>query len=1058
MSPDGQLRVLFGNHLYAVAQELLGGGRVRDVRVLQEGRVVTGVALDPGQALDAGSTHRIYTQLPRNPRFEDLEAECSCGERLCAHVAAVLMAAVGMTPDSSSGTSRSILGSPASAPHIGRVRQHLYYLFQDRGTAGGENNALQVSIWVAQKLANGSIEAGSLCPFALRISGETDQLPRYVESQDHEILRSLITLRSNGPWPMQGPLGAAVLRQAATTGRAFWQSFQGTALQAGCIRQIRFSWEVLPEGQQRLRCETPASVHVAVSLEPAVYIDASGGVWGEAEMPYPVELLRAYLNRPPVTPEQVEAANEEIARNAGSMGFPKLRAISIRRQPLSSLAGKLVLSAGPSATLYLIYNGLEVDSSALRPGGAARCMSNEPGSDVCYEVARDQQRELQLQTELARYLPNNSRSRDEWLSFLMTGVPALQAQGWAINVASDFPYRVATPDDWYADLSVGPEDSWFDLRLGVVVEGKQVNLLPALISLLQATVRPGDSPHTRVAGHVMVRLDDGRYLPVALERMERIANSLVELHEQGTLSGAHALPLPVSQASRVAQLSAELNVQQVRVADQRLRTLIRELSGFPAIQPIPAPVHFRATLRPYQQEGLGWLQFLRRCGLGGVLADDMGLGKTVQTLAHLALEKGEDRLQGPSLIVAPVSVIGNWQQELHRFAPELTVLTLHGDKRKDLFSSLRQVDVVITGYSLLLPDSEVLLAHEFHFLILDEAQTIKNPRAKVSQIARALRARHRLCLTGTPMENHLGELWSLFDFLDPGLLGAEREFQRRYRTPIEKDSDIQRAQALSRRIAPFILRRTKEAVARDLPSKTQILEPIVLEEPQRDFYDGIRLAMHRRVQEVIREQGLARSQITVLDALLRLRQACCDPRLVRDDAETRALPCAKLDWLRTVLPQLVAEGRRVLLFSQFTSMLRLIELEVRDLSIPYCLLTGETQRRTQEVHRFQSGAAPLFLISLKAGGVGLNLTAADTVIHYDPWWNPAVESQATDRAHRIGQEQPVFVYKLIAEATVEEKMMKLQADKHALAARLYAHGAGAPAQWSAADIETLFAP
>jgi SNF2 family DNA or RNA helicase len=342
--------------------------------------------------------------------------------------------------------------------------------------------------------------------------------------------------------------------------------------------------------------------------------------------------------------------------------------------------------------------------------------------------------------------------------------------------------------------------------------------------------------------------------------------------------------------------------------------------------------------------------------------------------------------------------------------------------------------------------------------VMDEAQVIKNPRAKVSQAARALRAEHRLCLSGTPMENHLGELWALVDFLQPGLLGEERDFTRQYRTAIERDEDRERAQALSRRIAPFVLRRTKDAVAPDLPEKTQIIETIALDEKQRDFYDGVRLASHRRVRETIEERGLARSAITVLDALLKLRQACCDPRLVGGEAEHEGIPSAKIDWLTNALPEMIEEGRRILLFSQFTSMLRLIEKTVQELNIPYLMLTGETRERTPLIEKFQSGTVPLFLISLKAGGTGLNLTAADTVIHYDPWWNPAVEAQATDRAHRIGQNKPVFVYKLIAQGTVEERIVRLQERKHALASQLYTEKNAAPLQLDAADLEMLFAP
>jgi len=314
-----------------------------------------------------------------------------------------------------------------------------------------------------------------------------------------------------------------------------------------------------------------------------------------------------------------------------------------------------------------------------------------------------------------------------------------------------------------------------------------------------------------------------------------------------------------------------------------------------------------------------------------------------------------------------------------------------------------------------------------------------------------------LCLTGTPMENHLGDLWSLCDFAQPGLLGTEQSFLRQYRTPIEKGGHVARAEALRRRIAPFLLRRTKDAVARELPPKTEIIESVVMDEQQRDLYDGIRLAMHRRVREAIAAHGMARSHITFLDALLRLRQVCCDPRLL-DAAESKtAAPSAKLDWLSTALPELIADGRRILLFSQFTSMLALIESRVAALSIRYCLLTGATQGRAAVIERFQSGEVPLFLLSLKAGGAGLNLTAADTVIHYDPWWNPAVEMQATDRAHRIGQDKPVFVYKLIAQGTVEEKILKLQADKQALVSQLYAAGNASP-PLSADDLDALLGP
>jgi SNF2 family DNA or RNA helicase len=363
---------------------------------------------------------------------------------------------------------------------------------------------------------------------------------------------------------------------------------------------------------------------------------------------------------------------------------------------------------------------------------------------------------------------------------------------------------------------------------------------------------------------------------------------------------------------------------------------------------------------------------------------------------------------------------------------------------------------VITTYPLLARDHAVLAAQAWHVVVLDEAQTIKNPLATTSKLARTLQARQRLCLSGTPLENHLGELWSLFDFLAPGLLGDSKSFGRRFRAPIEKGGDAERQTLLAQRIAPFLLRRTKAEVASDLPPKTEIAETIEMAEPQRAIYEAIRLAMHAKVREAVAKRGLAGSGIIILDAMLKLRQACCDPRLVKlATAKAAKAGSAKLERLLEMLPQLLEEGRRVLLFSQFTSMLALIEAELARLALPYVLLTGDTRDRATPVRRFQGGEVKLFLISLKAGGVGLNLTAADTVIHYDPWWNPAVEDQATDRAHRIGQDKPVFVHRLITAGTIEEKMDVLKQRKQALAAGVLGAAAGTAVGLNEADLDML---
>jgi len=368
---------------------------------------------------------------------------------------------------------------------------------------------------------------------------------------------------------------------------------------------------------------------------------------------------------------------------------------------------------------------------------------------------------------------------------------------------------------------------------------------------------------------------------------------------------------------------------------------------------------------------------------------------------------------------------------------------------------------VLTTYPLLRRDKQVLLEHEFHLIVLDEAQAIKNPKSQTTQAVFELRGTHHLCLTGTPLENHLGEIWSMFHFLMPGYLGPLERFNRLFRNPIEKGGDGLRREQLRKRIAPFMLRRTKADVAAELPEKTEIIRSVALEGKQRDLYESIRLAMDKKVRSEIQRKGFARSQIMILDALLKLRQVCCDPRLVKLPQAKKVNKSAKLDLLMTLLPEMIEEGRRILLFSQFTSMLTIIEKELKAAGIDYCKLTGRTRKRDEVISRFQDGDVPVFLISLKAGGVGLNLTAADTVIHYDPWWNPAVENQATDRAHRIGQKKAVFVYKLITEDSVEDKILALQQKKQSLADSIYSAakgGADPVAALTADDLNELLKP
>jgi len=403
--------------------------------------------------------------------------------------------------------------------------------------------------------------------------------------------------------------------------------------------------------------------------------------------------------------------------------------------------------------------------------------------------------------------------------------------------------------------------------------------------------------------------------------------------------------------------------------------------------------------------------------------------------------------------------MGNWRHEVEKFAPSLNIIVLHGTDRHAAYDALTTADLVVTTYALAYRDLEQLKAHHFHLLILDEAQAIKNPKAKIAHAVREIRATHRLCLTGTPMENHLGELWALFDFLMPGFLATQRHFKEFYRGPIEKQSDQKRLVNLQKRVSPFILRRNKTEVAKDLPPKTEIQHLIAMDSAQSKLYESIRVSMDKQVRDAIAQKGLAQSHIMVLDALLKLRQTCCDPRLLKMDRAQAVQESAKIEALLALLEQLLSEGRRVLIFSQFTTMLTLIESALKSQGITLTKLTGKTKNRDKAIHQFREGKADVFLISLKAGGTGLNLVEADTVIIYDPWWNPAAENQAIDRAHRIGQDKPVFVYRLIVENSVEEKILKLQTHKKALADGIYDDDSAVATQsLDAETIQSLFAP
>jgi superfamily II DNA or RNA helicase len=699
----------------------------------------------------------------------------------------------------------------------------------------------------------------------------------------------------------------------------------------------------------------------------------------------------------------------------------------------------------------------------------------------------------------------------QFSDFWAEQVPLLQAQGWSIVVGPGFAHESVPVQAWRIRIDpatgetqgkelaepVGERTSAVDssglalparkgswlMTLGVDIDGESLDLAPMLADLLRRDARWLNATQLHEiddAARVILRAPGGKRVEAPGAVLKAIIGRMLDLLAPGQNPQG---PLQLSEWDLPRLESLHQDLQQIAathlaahgMAGTQIAWHAEGAAGLPAlvtrlqreapVEEIAPPPGLGLTLRPYQLQGVAWLQYLRRHALGGILADEMGLGKTAQTLAHLLIEKQAGRLDLPALIVLPASLLFNWVAEAARIAPALRVLVLHGPRRAADFARIAEHDLVLTTYTLVRRDLARLATQPWHLLVLDEAQLVKNPASRGARALRRLRARHRLCLTGTPLENHLGELWAQFDFLMPGFLGSARQFWQVWRKPIEVIGESVRAEILAQRVRPFMLRRRKQDVATDLPPRVDIVRRVRLEGTQRELYESVRVAADTQVRRVLAKSGLPGAQIQVLDALLRLRQVCCDPALV--PGNTGVPPHrAKLELLNDLLPSLVAEGRRVLVFSQFVEMLTLVSGLLDTLGLPHLTLTGDTPPvdRAALVRRFQASDAPdaqnvpLMLVSLKAGGLGLNLTAADAVVLIDPWWNPAVEEQAAARAHRIGQQRTVFVYRVLVEGSIEERMLELQARKSLLAEGILGHDLGGALKFSAEELQGLLAP
>ncbi len=1027
--------------------------RAFDARSLTRGRslVLTGaveVRIDADSIAsvvqDANGRHTGRITPVANGRRVMFDSRCSCGVPACLHLAAAAFAALDRFPALRRPEQQSFLDTLVTEPE--KERQRTVF---ELSAAVPPRACVVTTLLVGER--TGAITATT--PRRIAADAQADAAAR-------ELAR-LLGGGTDTSTEVPPALVAEVLRMLLQTGQARWHA----------------GWRRLVPGEPRVfaaasAATLPSGSGVILGETGPWYVDAASGAVGRVRV-QPPSIARRLPPKPPLTVPpagrgraapprrrlEPAAVSEQVI--VERQPTPLLR---LTRFPFPDESGRM--QETDALLLDFDYGGVVIPADDERqfvrveePGGPIFVRRDRAAESAALEAIRQdgfvQMRMAEAKAAKGRlvFLFRGRDAAELWQRFVTERLPALQAGAWRSLIDPGFGPRLAqSVGDWDIHVSDAPHGS-FSLDLGIEIEGVRHPLLPILRRLHE---RGGMDAARIVGGELVTSLEDGRILKLPAERVARLLAVMDELIEAARRGSGDTLVLEAAEAPAVLDLEDLVTTRWQDGA--AIAAHVARFRSLADIHDVTLPAGFTGTLRPYQQEGVNWLQHLRENGLGGFLADDMGLGKTAQTIAHITVEEAAGRLDRPALVVVPTSLVPNWTAELSRFAPHLRVLVLHGLDRHERRRDLAGVHVVITTYNVLVRDIEEMAALCWHMVVLDEAQAIKSSTAKATHAVCRLDTRHRLCLSGTPIENNLGELWSQFAFLMPGLLGHRKSFTKRFRSPIEKNNDPVRRRQLALRIRPFILRRTKAAVATELPPKHTILRRITLAPEQRELYETIRATLHEKVAQEIAAHSLARSHVVVLDALLKLRQVCCDPRLVKLPSAQRITTSSKLEDMLEMVGEMISEGRRILLFSQFTSMLDLMKPRLASAGIPFVELRGDTRDRAEPVRRFEAGEVPLFLISLKAGGRGLNLVAADTVIHYDPWWNPAVEEQASDRAHRIGQTKSVFVYKLIAADTVEERILELQERKAALASIAFSEDGSALPTMAEEDIDFLFGP
>lgn len=823
--------------------------------------------------------------------------------------------------------------------------------------------------------------------------------------------------------------------------RYFWKLLKehgdyGVQLLGGQKGQYPVSFRNTPlvVGLQIEQTKTGIVAHQNITQEGKILERKSIAFAGEIPVFALVDIGDQYILQPVI-------ASVPISQSARTVQIPKSDIPVLQKEFIPKLAKHMKVTTTTNTVILpdtiLLQPVLDLKRLGSRKIGITAGMRYK---DTIYPFARipdfetfegktvlmDKANAQEAKQILDRFLPDLTKSKEVILEdidaarFVAETIPKLQQllPNLIVQREDDLPTFKLDTSEAQVSYSIDENEAshdWFDLQIMVKIGAEDVQFQ----SLFTALVEKRE----------YVLLESGRYFSLNTPQFNRLKQLITE---------ARSIQEKDSGGIRLSRFHAGLweELQQTGIVAkqaQRWHDAMRRLLSIKEVVLPPLPQNFHAELRPYQAEGYAWLDFLRESKLGGILADDMGLGKTIQTIAFMArrCELKKTKVKEPFLIVAPTSVVENWDAELERFSPKLRRVIMRAGDRSGQFAAISQSDIVIVSYALLVRDFDRFKKLFFDTVIFDEAQMVKNYQSKAYGLSRKLKSNSKIALTGTPMENNLMELWSICSLVAPGLFPTPEKFTEQYRTPIEKRQNQEVLRRLKQRIRPFLLRRQKSLVATQLPAKNEQVLRLSLNDEHKHLYEKHLQYERKRVLRLLSTGGLKEHRFEILRSLTRLRQLCLHPVLV--DEQNRHVSATKLEELRQKIAELISEGHRVLVFSQFTSFLRLVKQMLEKDSYPYLYLAGETKERGKLIRQFQNDTSiPIFLISLKAGGFGLNLTAADYCILLDPWWNPAVEQQAIDRTHRIGQTKPVFVYKMIAKDTIEEKVLALQEKKRKL--------------------------